>query len=149
MTTEKYLRRLCWLENTIKSRSEKVEVGRSRATNMVAPTDSDPVQTSAKDKLCEIMSDVVDMDVELQAYVTQYKTIMSQIDNLSGIYAPAYLYGRFAKNKSVNEISRELHVSRSTTYRIHREAIEEFENLYGETYKQEKSFAFLEHFGTL
>lgn len=149
MTTEKYLSRLNWLENTIRSRAERIEVGRSRATNMVAPTDSDPVQTSPKDTLCEILSDVADLDTELQGYAVQYKLIMTQVDTLSGNYSPAYIYGRFAKNKSVNEVARELNVSRSTAYRIHRDAFDEFEKMYGDFYKSEKNFSFLEHFGTV
>ena len=68
MTNEKYLKRLKWLENMIISRADKIDLGRSRATNMVVPTDRDPVQTSPRDKLSEIMSEVVDTDKELQTY---------------------------------------------------------------------------------
>lgn len=149
MTTEKYLRRLKWLENMIVSKQEKVDVGRSRATNMVAATDKDPVQTSPKDRLGEILSDVVDNDKELQAYKCEYKTIMGQVETLSGEYSAAYVYLRFAKDRNVKEVARTLKISRSTAYRIHYDALEEFENLYGEIYKNAKNFSTLEHFGTL
>ena len=149
MTTEKYLKRLEWLENMIISRSEIVEIGRTRAMNIVAVTDKEPVQTSPKDTMCEIMSNVVDTDKELSRYKAEYKLIMSQVDNLSGAYSSAYLYMRYAKGHNVNMIARALNKSRSTIYRIHREAIEEFEYLYGKTYKQAKNYQSLKHSDTL
>ena len=149
MTTEKYLKRLKWLENMIVSRGEKVEIGRSRATNMVSATDKERVQTSPKDTLSEILSEVVDTDKELQTYKTEYKAIMAQVETLSGEYSAAYIYLRFAKDKSVSDIARTLNISRSTAYRIHGEAVGEFEYLYGDFYKNAKNFQTLEHFGTV
>ena len=149
MTTEKYLRRLSWLTNTITSRIEKLEVERGRATNMVAPTDNDPVQSSPKDTLCEILSTVVDMDKELSGYVAEYKLIMSQVNGLTAPFAPAYLYRRYGRCQSVNEIASDMRMSRSTAYRVHREALAEFEDLWGENYLNSKDFSFMEHFGTL
>ena len=149
MTTEKYLRRLRWLTNTINSRAERIQTGRSRATNMVAPMDSDPVQTSPKDTLCEILSDVVDTDEELKGYVAEYKFIMGQINELTGTYSSAYLYRRYGRGQSVNEIASEMNISRSTAYRVHREALAEFEFLHGDFYKATNKFQIMEHFGTL
>lgn len=149
MTTEKYLQRMKWLENMMICRAEKIDVGRSRATNMVAPTDKEPVQTSPRDALCEILSGVADDDKELQGYKSEYLYIKSQIDSLSGMYSSAYLYMRFAKDKSVNETARTLNISRSTAYRVHHDAIEEFEDLYGKIYKSAKNYQNLEHFGTV
>ena len=149
MTTEKYLQRMKWLENMMICRAEKIDVGRSRATNMVAPTDKEPVQTSPRDALCEILSSVADDDKELQGYKSEYLYIKSQIDSLSGMYSSAYLYMRFAKDKSVNETARTLNISRSTAYRVHHDAIEEFEDLYGKIYKSAKTYQNLEHFGTV
>ena len=149
MTTEKYLRRLSWLTNTITSRLERLEIERGRATNMVAPTDNEPVQTSPKDTLCEILSTVVDMDKELTGYVAEYKLIMSQVNGLTAPFAPAYLYRRYGRCQSVNEIASDMRMSRSTAYRVQREAIAEFENMWGENYLNSKDFSNVEHFGTL
>lgn len=149
MTTDRYLRRLNWLANTISSRDERVKTGRSRATNMVAPLDSDPVQTSPKDTLCEIMSDVVDTDKELSQYKAQFRYIMGQVNELSGTYSAAYVYRKYVRDQSVKEIASEMNISRSTAHRVQREALAEFENLYGEIYKAANNFQFLEHFDTL
>lgn len=149
MTTEKYLWRLNWLENTIRSRAEKIDASRSRATNMVAPTDNEPVQTSPKDTLCEIMSGVVDMDKDLQGYVMQYQFIMGQVDSLTGVNSPAYLYRRYAKGETMKEVAAELGLKRSKAYRVHREALDEFEEMYGDLYMCAKNYSFLEHIGTL
>ena len=140
MTTDKYLCRLTWLVNTIASRAEKVDFGRGRATNMVVPTDNDPIQTSPKDTLCEILSDVVDTDKELQAYKNEFKYIMGQVNELTGENSPAYLWLRYVKDKNVSEIANDMDISRSTVYRIRREALEEFEFLHGETYKTAKNW---------
>ena len=148
MTTEKYLRRLSWLANTITSRSERITLGRARATNMVVPTDNMPVQTSPKDKLCEIMSEVADLDTELQRYKAEYRRIMSQVDSLSGIYSAAYIFRYYVRGQTINEIASEMHVSRSTVYRIQHDALAEFEEKYGECYQDIKSYEHLEHFET-
>lgn len=149
MTTEKYLRRLEWLENMIISRSDSVEIGRTRAMNIVAPTDAERVQTSLKDKMSDIMSNVADDDKELQKYKAEYRIIIDQINNLSGIYSPAYLYMRYAKGHNVTIIARALNVSRSTAYRIQQDALEEFEDLYGDFYKHANNYRMLEHSDTL
>ncbi len=140
MTTEKYLRRMYWLYNTIQSKSEMIALERGRAVNMVAPMDSEPVQTSVKDTMCEIMSQVGDLDTEIQGYIAEYRLIKSQIDSLTGEYSPAYIYRRYGQNQSMNEVARGLHVSRTTAYRIREDALGEFEKKYGKTYKKIKSF---------
>jgi hypothetical protein len=140
MTTEKYLKRMYWLLNTIQSKAEMQTLERGRAINMVAPTDGDRVQTSVKDTMCEILTKVVDMDAEIEGYVEQYRAIKSQVDSLTGDFAPAYIYRRYAMNQSMNEITDGLNVSRSTAYRIRNSALNEFERRYGKTYKKVKSF---------
>lgn len=140
MTTEKYLKRMYWLLNTIRSKSEMQVLERGRATNMVAPTDGDRVQTSVKDTLCEILTKVVDLDAEIQEYVDEYIEIKAQVDSLTGEFAPAYIYRRYAMNQTMNEITSELNVSRSTAYRIRDNALKEFEKKYGKTYRKVKSF---------
>ena len=140
MTTEKYLGRMYWLLNTIQSKTEVSALERGRALNLVAPIDSERVQTSAHDALGDILTKVVDIDAEIQGYVDEYKTIKSQVDTLTGDLAPAYVYRRYAMNQSMNEITSELHVSRSTAYRIRENALAEFEKKYGKSYKKVKAF---------
>ena len=140
MTTEKYLKRMYWLLNTIQSKAEMSELERGRAVNMVAPTDGDRVQTSVKDTLGDILTKVVDMDAEIEGYVDEYRSIKAQVDTLTGEFAPAYVYRRYAMNQSINEITDGLNVSRSTLYRIRDNALREFEKRYGKTYKKVKSF---------
>lgn len=140
MTTEKYLGRMAWLLNMIQSKTEMSMFERGKAINMVAPTDGDRVQTSVKDTLADIMSRVADNDTEVKAYVEEYRTIKAQVDTLTGEYAPIYIYRRYAMKQSVGEIIGDLHVSRSTGYRIHNEALKEFEKKYGKTYKKVKAF---------
>jgi len=140
MTTERYLKRMYWLLNTIQSKSEVKQLEREKALNIVAPTDGDRVQTSAKDKLGDILSKVADLDGEIKGYVEEYLVIKSQVDTLTGDFAPAYVYRRYAMNQSMNEITKDLNVSRSTAYRIRDNALAEFEKKYGKTYKRVKSF---------
>ena len=141
MTTEKYLSRMYWLLNTIQSKTEVSALERERALNIVAPIDTERVQTSAKDALGDILTKVVDMDSEIEGYVEEYKTIKSQVDTLTGDLAPAYVYRRYAMRQSMNEITSELHVSRSSAYRIRDNALAEFERKYGKCYKKVKSFS--------
>jgi len=140
MTTEKYLKRMYWLLNTIQSKSEMLVLERGRATNMVAPTDGDRVQTSVKDTLGDILTKVVDTNAEIDGYVAEYRTIKAQVDSLTGEFAPAYIYRRYAMNQTMNEITSGLNVSRTTLYRIRGNALSEFEKKYGKVYKKVKSF---------
>ena len=140
MTTEKYLKRMAWLLNTIQSKAEVKELERQKALNLSVPTDSEKVQTSSKDALGEILTRVVDIDSELKGYVEEYLVIKGQVDTLTGDLAPAYVYRRYAMNQSMNEITQELNVSRSTAYRIRDNALTEFEKKYGKKYKKVKSF---------
>ena len=140
MTTEKYLKRMYWLLNTIQSKSEVKTLEREKAINLVVPTDNEKVQSSAKDALGEIMSRVVDIDSEISGYIEEYRVIKGQVDNLTGEIAPAFVYRRYAMNQSINEITEGLHVSRSTLYRIRDDALAEFEKKYGKTYKRVKHF---------
>ena len=141
MTTEKYLKRMYWLLNMIQSKTEVKELERSKALNMVAPTDGDRVQTSAKDALGDILSRVADMDGEIMGYVEEYRVIKAQVDTLSNEFAPAFVYRRYAMNQSINEITEGLHISRSNLYRVRDDALKEFEKKYGKTYKRVKSFS--------
>jgi len=140
MTTEKYLKRMYWLLNTIQSKSEMLVLERGRATNMVAPTDGDRVQTSVKDTLGDILTKVVDTNTEIDGYVAEYRAIKAQVDSLTGEFAPAYIYRRYAMNQTMNEITSDLNVSRTTLYRIRGNALSEFEKKYGKVYKKVKSF---------
>lgn len=140
MTTEKYLKRMYWLLNTIQSKAEVKAAERDRAINLVVPTDNERVQSSAKDSLGEILTKVVDIDGEIARYVEEYRVIKSQVDTLTGNLAPAYVYRRYAMNQSMKEITDGLNVSRSTAYRIRDNALSEFEKKYGRTYKKVKSF---------
>ena len=140
MTTEKYLKRMYWLLNTIQSKAEVKVLERQKALNLSVPTDSEKVQTSSKDALGEILTRVVDLDGEIKGYVDEYLVIKGQVENLSGEFAPAFVYRRYAMNQSINEITEGLHVSRSTLYRIRDDALAEFEKKYGRTYKKVKQF---------
>lgn len=140
MTTEKYLYRMCWLRNTILSQSAKVSQKEGQAINMVVPTDREPVQTSPRDKMCDIMSDWADTETELGELLRSYKVIVNQVNSLSGEYSSALLYRRYCYKQNMREIEREMHLSRSTLYRIHRAALAEFEKKYQENYKKLANF---------
>ena len=140
MTTEKYLKRMYWLLNTIQSKAEVKELERQKALNLSVPTDSEKVQTSSKDALGAILTKVVDIDAEIQDYVDEYLEIKARVDTLTGNLAPAYVYRRYAMNQSMSEITEGLHVSRSTAYRIRDNALTEFEKKFGKTYKKVKTF---------
>ena len=140
MTTERYLKRMSWLLNTIQSKTEVKTLEREKALNLSVPTDSEKVQTSSKDALGEILTRVVDLDGEIKGYVEEYRLIKGQVDNLSGEFAPAFVYRRYAMGQSISEITEGLNVSRSTLYRIRDNALSEFEKKYGKTYKRVKSF---------
>lgn len=136
MTTERYLYRMCWLRTNIMSHSIKAAQSEGAAMNMVVPTDREPVQTSPRDKMCDIMSEWADNDAEVGKLVKAFKEMTAQVNSLSGEYSSALLYRRYCYKQNMREIERDMHLSRSTLYRIHRSALAEFEKKYQESYKK-------------
>jgi DNA-directed RNA polymerase specialized sigma subunit len=106
------------------------------AMNMVVPTDREPVQTSPSDKMGNLMSEWADYDTELEKLKKLFKEMTEQVNSLSGEYSSAVLYRRYCYKQNMREIEREMNLSRSTLYRIHRAALAEFEKKYQESYKK-------------
>lgn len=140
MTTQKYLYRANWLRNTIMSQSAKVTAREGMAMNMVVPTDREPVQTSPRDKMCDIMSEWADDDTELQRFLDDYRRIVSEINSIDVEYGNALLFKRYCLKQSMKNIAVDLNVSRSTLYRIHRNALAEFEEKYQAKYRKLTTF---------
>lgn len=136
MTTERYLYRMCWLRTNIMSHSKAVAQTEGAAMNMVVPTDREPVQTSPSDKMGNLMSEWADYDTELGKLVKSFREMTEQVNSISGEYSSAVLYRRYCYKQNMREIEREMNLSRSTLYRIHRAALAEFEKKYQENYKK-------------
>ena len=136
MTTERYLYRMCWLRTNIMSHNRAVAQTEGAAMNMVVPTDREPVQTSPSDKMGKLMSEWADYDTELGKLVKSFQEMTEQVNSISGEYSSAVLYRRYCYKQNMREIEREMNLSRSTLYRIHRAALAEFEKKYQENYKK-------------
>ena len=136
MTTERYLYRMCWLRTNILSHSRSAAQTESAAINMVVPTDREPVQTSPSDKMGKLMSEWADYDTEVEKLVKALKEMTAQVNSISGEYSSAVLYRRYCYKQNMREIEREMNLSRSTLYRIHRAALAEFEKKYQAEYKK-------------
>ena len=148
MTTETYLRRMNWLLNLIESKTEMIALERAKALKITVPTDSEPVKSSLKDNMSEIMANIADMDAEIQRYVIEYRGIKAQVETLSGELSAPFIYRRYAQDQSISEVARGLHVSRSTVYRIREDALSEFEKKYGKSYRRKRNFKRIEKVGT-
>lgn len=139
METERYLRQLSTIDTRIKDKLDELKNIEDMAIGLGSPAMSkDKVQTSRKlDKMSTAMAKLVDIKDEYEktiVYLTELKkTITKQIDSMDGnsyeVLSAIYIHGW-----TIKEIAYEQEKSTRTISRYHKDAIFEFETLYGSTY---------------
>lgn len=139
MNTVKYLRQLGSIDNKIADKVNDIKKWEEMAIGLGSPAMSkDKVQTSRKlDKMSTAMAHLIDSKADYEKKLHELtelkKTITSQIDSMDGIYYDV-LSGIYIHNLDIQEIAYDKKVCTKTISRKHKEALKEFETLYGSTY---------------
>ena len=134
MTTDKYLKQIRRLNLIILNRAEEYENLMGAATNMVAPTDSEPSGGGAKDKIGNLVVNYVDTQRYLSDIMAKRDKILRQIENLSNETSYNILFRYYVLEESYTELSRNLNYSKTHVARLHHKALDEFEHKYGVEY---------------
>lgn len=84
---------------------------------------------------CKIEKMEKELDDLIDTYVDKKNLIVSQIDGIDNETYYHILFARYVEKKTFEKIADEMTYSWRQTIRIHGRALQEFEKLYGKTYK--------------
>lgn len=126
--TYRYLNKIQHIDAMITRKQEQIDSLRSLATSTAMHTDSERVQSSGtKDKIGDCISKVADLCVEINNDIDSFceikADIMHTIDILENLDERNVLYYIYFNQVTYRQISKEMHISESTVYRLHKAAI--------------------------
>lgn len=139
MTAKQYLGEVIKLKKKAKSLEQKEEELRAKAEGLRAITyDKDKVQTSAADRMPEVVAEMVEVQTEIGETVAEcYRQIKEREDRISelkSIRQIEVLRWRYLEDKNgrqyyFSEIAEKMHISdTSAVIKLHKRAVASFEN---------------------
>lgn len=139
MTTKEYLGQIFRFEKMIKIKLTEIYQLKTMATSVTISYENDRVQTSnKKDRMANAVGKLVDLENEtsemLNDCMETRKTIISQIENIGDSRLYYILAAKYIEGKTLQEIGDDMTYTKRQTIRLHKKALSEFENKYGETY---------------
>lgn len=137
MTAKQYLGEVIKLKKKAKSLEQKEEELRAKAEGLRAITyDKDKVQTSAADRMPEVVAEMVEVQAEIGETVAEcYRQIKEREERISGLKSIRqievlrwrYLEDKDGRQYTFEEIAEQMHVSdKSVVFRMHKRAIRSF-----------------------
>lgn len=139
MTTKQYLNQIKRLDKMIENKLDEIYRLREMSVSISTNMDKDRVQSSGShDKLGESVAKIVDLERETNDIVSELaekkKTIIKQIDDMSNDDYYLVLTYRFVQKMEFREIFLKMKISERKMYTVYRQALKEFERLYGKYY---------------
>ena len=140
MDTKTYLQQISRLDRMINNKLSEISQLRELAMSVSAVKNEERVQTTPNfDKIgtayCKIEEMEEKLDKLIDEYVDKKNLIISQIDKIDNEAYYEILFARYIEKKTFEKIADEMTYSWRQTIRIHGRALQEFEKLYGKTYK--------------
>lgn len=136
MTTKEYLSQIGRLNRMIENKTAEIYQLRTIAYNATIQTnDSDRVQTSGdKDRLGNIVSEIVDTENEVSEMIKRRSKIVGQIESITDTDYYDILAKRYILGKDIKYIAVERDKSLRHIGRVHDRALKCFERIYGQEY---------------
>lgn len=135
METKKYLNQISRLERQIQNKLLEIYQLRTMACSITVPSDNERVQTSGeKDKIGTLVCKLVDMEHEVDYMIDKRCDIVAQIESLENTEYYDILTQIYILKKELKVIAIEKKMSYSHAKRVHGQALNEFEKMYGEKY---------------
>lgn len=139
MTTKEYLRQIERVNLIIEDKITEIESLRGIAIRLNCNSETERVQTSGvKDRIGDIVSDIVDKEEELKAVMSEHikrKTIIvKQIESITNNTYYKILNKRYIRFQGLQQIADEMGYSKRQIDRLHGKALLDFESLYGKNY---------------
>ena len=129
-SSKKYLRQIRLFDICIRQKEAELAAMRSELENMSAAVTGERVQTSAKDKMSEKVSHIVDLEAMIiqdkEKFLRMKDRIINEIQGLDNSVYVDILYKRYVEYKQLEEIAVEMNYSYRQVLRLHGFALQEF-----------------------
>lgn len=137
--TKQYLNQISRLEWRIQNKLSEIYQLKTMAYNITVSSEKEIVKTSTnKDKLCDTVSKIVDLEKEANTLVDSFtekrQHIIDQIDRMENADYYNILSMRYVGRKTFESISETTHWSIRKVFSLHNKALAKFEELYGNEY---------------
>ena len=127
---KEYLRQIRLFDICIRQKEAELAAMRSELENMSAAVTGERVQTSAKDKMSEKVSHIVDLERQIiqdkESFLRMKDRIINEIQGLDNSVYVDILYKRYVEYKQLEEIAVEMNYSYRQVLRLHGFALQEF-----------------------
>ena len=139
MTTKEYLMQIKRMEKMIDNKFSELYRLRQLVSSISISTDGELVMSSGSmDKMGDSVSKIVDLEYSVAGTISQYtelrQKIISQIDSLKNYEYYSVLFSRYVSNNEFWKIADEMGYSERQVFRIHGNALKEFEKMFGKEY---------------
>ena len=141
MTTKDYLNQIRDMRQKIKRTQENIDAKRELLTSISVKSDGERVQSSSDpDKMAMMVADILDREAELQVFISNYiqkeREIAYQIDSLEDWHSRELLQWRYVQCETFEKIAGDrMNITFRHIMRLHKIALRDFENKYGEFYR--------------
>lgn len=139
MTTKEYLVQIKRMEKIIDNKLSELYRLRQLVSSISISTDGERVMSSGSmDKMGDSVAKIVDLEYSVAGTISQYtelrQKIISQIDSLKNYEYYSVLFSRYVSNNEFWKIADEMGYSERQVFRIHGNALKEFEKMFGKEY---------------
>lgn len=136
MKAKEYLGQIKRLDKMISNKLSEIYQLKSMASSISMLNEECRVQTSGdKDRIGNMVSDIVDLEEEAQKYIDTYvkfrRKIIKQIYSMPKENHYRVLFAKYIEDKTFGIIAEEMGYSWRQIIRIHGSALTEFEKMYG------------------
>ena len=129
-SSKKYLRQIRLFDICIKQKEAELAAMRSEIESMSAAVTGERVQTSAKDKMSEKVSHIVDLEAKIiqdkEKFLRMKDRIINEIQSLNNAVYVDILYKRYVEYMRLEEIAVKLNYSYDRMRHLHGLALEAF-----------------------
>lgn len=129
-SSKEYLRQIRLFDICIRQKEAELAAMRSEIESMSAAVTGERVQTSAKDKMSEKVSHIVDLEAQIirdkESFLRMKDRIINEIQGLDNSVYVDILYKRYVEYKQLEEIAVEMNYSYRQVLRLHGFALQEF-----------------------
>ena len=141
MDTKQYLGQISRLDRMIKNKMTELSQYRDLIYGLSAVVNEERVQKSPDfdkmtGKVAKVLKIESKIDELIDEYVDKKNVIVSQIDSMENETYYEILFARYIEKKTFEKIADEMSYSWRQIIRLHGKALQEFEKIYGKTYKK-------------
>ena len=139
MTTREYLNQIHKINLMIEAKLDEINRLRDMICRISVPMNGEKVKSSSDpDKLTNTVAKIIKLEKEIDKNVEQLvllrKKIISQIDAISDPLYYSFLTYRYVQQLSTKEIFSKMNIGKTAMFKIQKNALLEFEKIYGEEY---------------